>query len=194
MIVFWRHTKLQKQKDSTPTNGLITLTKCRIQNVPRMKPSTKNFVAVILLKQNTKTMLIYRKVEWPQNKPLSKGIYQRQSIPSTTMDTTTNVIILRWYNNRNAFPTLEATQITIAFYHDKDIDMLKLGCILPNLANICLHKSTDTKMYPSAEADKDLLEKIRKNRVGGPSVVFTRKAICWWNFFSKVCKLMQTNC
>ena len=40
-------------------------------------------------------------------------------------------------------------QKMIAFCHDKDIDMLKLGCTLPNLANICLHKSTDAKFYPS---------------------------------------------
>ena len=38
--------------------------------------------------------------------------------------------------------------------------MLNLGCTLPNLANICLHKSADTKTYPSTEADTDLTEKI----------------------------------
>ena len=45
----------------------------------------------------------------------------------------------------------------IDFYHDKDIDMLKLGCTLPNLANICLHKSTNAKFYPFTEGEKDLL-------------------------------------
>ena len=53
-------------------------------------------------------------------------------------------------------------QKLIAFYHDKDIDMLKLGCTLPNLANICLHKSTDAKFYPFIDGDKDLLEKFEK--------------------------------
>ena len=48
----------------------------------------------------------------------------------------------------------------IAFYHDKDIDMLKLSCTLPNLANICLHKSIDAKFYPWTEGHKDFLEKI----------------------------------
>ena len=74
---------------------------------------------------------------------------------------------LRWYNNIDVVPTLEAMLEMIAFYHDKNIDMLKLGCTLPNLANICLHKSTDAKFYPSTEADKDLLEKIREDVVGG---------------------------
>ena len=55
---------------------------------------------------------------------------------------------LRWYNNKDVVPTLEAMQIMIAFYHDKDIDMLKLVCTLPNLANSCLHKSTDAEFYP----------------------------------------------
>ena len=84
---------------------------------------------------------------------------------------------LRWYNNKDVVPTLEAMQKMFAFYHDKHIDMLKLGCTLPNLANICLHKSTDAKFYPFTEGDKDLLEKIREDVVGGPSIVFTRKAV-----------------
>ena len=34
---------------------------------------------------------------------------------------------LRWYNNKDFVPVLEAMQKMIAFYHDRDIDMLKLG-------------------------------------------------------------------
>ena len=55
---------------------------------------------------------------------------------------------LRWYNNKDVVPTLEAMQKTIAFYHNKDIDTLKLDCTLPNSAIICLHKSTDADVYP----------------------------------------------
>ena len=84
---------------------------------------------------------------------------------------------LRWYNNKDVVPTLEAMQKMLAFYHKKGIDMLKLGCTLPNLANICLHKSTSAKFYPFTETDKDLLQKIREDMVGGPSIVFTRKAV-----------------
>ena len=47
----------------------------------------------------------------------------------------------------------------IAFYHDKDIDMLKLGCVLPNMAHICLYKLTDAKFYPFTEGDMDFLGK-----------------------------------
>ena len=51
---------------------------------------------------------------------------------------------LRWYN-KDVVPTLEAMQKLLAFYHKKRIDRLKLGCTLPSLANICLHKSTSAK-------------------------------------------------
>ena len=98
---------------------------------------------------------------------------------------------LRWYNNKDVVPTLEAMQKMIAFYHNKGIDMLKLGCTLPNLANICLHKSTRAKFYPFTENDKDLLEKIREDMVGGPSIVFTRRAVVDETFIRKsenVCK------
>ena len=55
---------------------------------------------------------------------------------------------VNWYNNKDAVPTLEAMQKMLEFYHNKGIDMLKLGCTLPNLANICLHKATNHKFFP----------------------------------------------
>ena len=55
--------------------------------------------------------------------------------------------------------------------------MLKLGCTLQNLANICLHKSTSANYYPFTETDKDLLQEIREDMVGGPSIVFTPKGV-----------------
>ena len=92
---------------------------------------------------------------------------------------------LKWYNNKDVVATLEAMQKLIEFYHNKGIDMLKLGCTLPDLANICLHKSTDLKVYPFTESDKDLLEKIREDMVGGPFIGFTRKAVVDETFIRK---------
>ena len=66
---------------------------------------------------------------------------------------------LRLYNEKGVVPTLEAMQKLKVFYLEKHIDMLKFGFTLPNLANICLQKSTDAKIYPLTEADKNLLEK-----------------------------------
>ena len=99
---------------------------------------------------------------------------------------------LRRYNNKDVVPTLEAMQRMIAFHHDKDIDMLKLGCTLPSLAIICLHKSTDAKFYTITEGDEDLLEKNREDVVGGPSIVFTRKAVVDETFIRKSTNLCNS--
>ena len=99
---------------------------------------------------------------------------------------------LKWYNNKDVVPTLEAMQKMIKFYHNKGIDMQKLGCTLPNLANFCLHKSTDSKFYPFTESDRDLLEKIREDIAGGPSFVFTRKAVVDETFIRKTSNLWKS--
>ena len=98
-----------------------------------------------------------------------------------------------WYINKGVVPTLEAMQKMIVFYHEKDIDMLELGCILPNLANICLHKSTDAKFNPFTDGDKDLFEKIREDIVGGPSIVFTHKAVVDETFIRKSANICKSN-
>ena len=77
-------------------------------------------------------------------------------------------------------------QKMIAFYHDKDVDMVELGCTLPNLVNICLHKYTDAKFYPFTEGDKDLMEKIREDDFCGQSIVFTRETFIRKS--SNICK------
>ena len=99
---------------------------------------------------------------------------------------------LKWYNNKHVVLTLEAMQKMIEFYHNKGIDMLKLGCTLPNSANICLHKSTASKFYPFTESDNDLLEKILEDVVGGPSIVFTRKAVVDETFIRKSSNLCKS--
>ena len=80
----------------------------------------------------------------------------------------------------------------IAFYHDKDTNMLTLGCSLPNLAKLCLHKSTDTKIYPITEGDEDLLEKNQEAVVGGSSIVFTGKAVVDKTFTRKSTNLWKS--
>ena len=83
-------------------------------------------------------------------------------------------------------------QKTIEFFHNKGIDMLNFGCTLPNLAKICLHKSTDSKIHPFTELDKSLLRKIREDMVGGPSIVFTRKAVVDETFTRKSLNLCKS--
>ena len=84
---------------------------------------------------------------------------------------------LRWYNKTDVVPTFEAIQKLIPFYHDKNINMLYFTKPGQHLS-ICLHKSTDTKFYSFKEADEDMLEKIREDVFGGPSIVFIRKVCC----------------
>ena len=62
----------------------------------------------------------------------------------------------------NCFDNFGSNAKKIAFYHDKDIEKLKLGCALPNLANICIHKSTDAKFYLFTEGDEVLSENSRR--------------------------------
>ena len=77
--------------------------------------------------------------------------------------------LLRRYNTKDLIPISEAMRKMIDFHHNKDIEMLKLGCTLPNLANIFLHKPTDTKIDPITVADQQFLEKNR-DFLGGQSV------------------------
>ena len=96
------------------------------------------------------------------------------------------------YNNEDVVLTLEAMHKLIEFYHNKGIDMLKLRCTLPNLANICLHKTTDSHFYPFTKSDNDLLEKIREVLVRGPSIVFTPKSVVDETFTRKSLNLYKS--
>ena len=84
---------------------------------------------------------------------------------------------LSWYNNKEIVPKLDAMRKMVAFCHKKGIDMLKLGCTVPNMANICFHKPTSAKLYSFTETDENLLQKIREDMVVGPSIVSTRKTV-----------------
>ena len=84
---------------------------------------------------------------------------------------------LRWYNNKDVVSTLEAMRNMVDFYHNKGTDMLKLGCTSANLANSCHQKPTNAKFYPFTESNKDLLEKLPEDMVGGLFIVFTSTTV-----------------
>ena len=73
-------------------------------------------------------------------------------------------------------------QKLIALNHDKDIHMLKLGCTLPNLGNVCPLKYTDAKFHSFKEEDKDPLEETREDVSCGPSIISTTWSSVWRNF------------
>ena len=96
------------------------------------------------------------------------------------------------YNNKDVVSTLEAMQKRIEVYHQKEIFLLKLCCILSNMPNNCLYKSTDSHLYPFTESHQDLLEKIREDMVSGRSIVFTRKAVVDETVIRKPAKLCKS--
>ena len=55
--------------------------------------------------------------------------------------------------------------------------MLKLGCTLPNLANICLHQSTEQNSILPQWETRTYWRKTREDVVGGPCIVLTRKSV-----------------
>ena len=161
----------------------------KLRSCNTLEAENTNYVNLLKNGLTTEQAVIKLKLSRPPPNGIEKYHYLQQIWKQEQM--TSFKGILRWYNNKDVVPILEAMQKMIAFYHDKDIDMLKLGCTLPNLANICLHKSTDAKFYPCTEGDKDLLEKRREDIVGSPSIVFTRKAVVDETFIRKstnICK------
>ena len=68
---------------------------------------------------------------------------------------------LKWYNNKDVVPSLYAMTKMIQFYHSKQMDMLKLGYTLPNLANRFLHSSTDAAFFPFCVLGKEYDNYIR---------------------------------
>ena len=71
-------------------------------------------------------------------------------------------VFFRWYNNKDVVPTLEAMQKMIAFYHNKDIDMLKLGCTLPNMATFAYTKLLMQYSIHSRKEIKTFWKKFEK--------------------------------
>ena len=104
-----------------------------------------------------------------------------------------NEIFLKWYNNKDVFPTLEAMQKMTDFYRQKEIDKLKLGCTLPKLANICLHKPTDSKFYPFTESDRLVGEDSWRHGWWSLHCRYTQS--CGWrNFYPQINEFVQINC
>ena len=71
--------------------------------------------------------------------------------------------------------------------YTENVNLLKNGLTTEQ----AVIKSTDAKIYPVTEGDKDLLGKNREDVVVGPSIVFTRKAVVDETFIRKstnICK------
>ena len=134
-------------------------------------------------------------VKFKMSKPTPTGVesyqYLQQLRKQQQMKSFKDFLL--WYNKKDDVwcSHFGGNAINDGFLAQKDIDMMKLGCTLPILANKCLNKSTDNKFYPIMEADKDPFEKIWEDVVCGPSNVSKRQAVVDETFIWKstdICK------
>ena len=88
----------------------------------------------------------------------------------------TLVDFLRWYNNKDVVPFLEAIETQSRFYQERGIDMLKDGIGVPGLTLRYLFKNipSDTYFTLFSKQTKDIHTLIRQQLVGGPSIIFNR--------------------
>ena len=132
----------------------------KLRSCNPLEAEYKDYVNLLKSRLTTEQAVVKLKLSKPPPTGIENYQYLQQIWKQEQMSSCKD--FLRWYNSKDVVPTLEAMQKMIAFHHDKDIDMLKLGCTLPNLANICLHKSTDAKFYPFTERDKTFWKKFEK--------------------------------
>ena len=72
---------------------------------------------------------------------------------------------VRLFNKKNVVPILQAMNKITKFCHDQKGDMLQLGCTLPNLAIVCIHKSKDRKFYPPSKQKNTCMRKYDLKRL-----------------------------
>ena len=165
-------TRHERQKDSFHTSSLTTQINWTTKNFLHTKPSTTNFEVATLLKKSMLTskswsVVVWRQIlRWSQWNSLKYHPVERRTIPNCTKCGIRKkmkwVDFLRWYNKKDVLPTLEAMQKNVEFSHIKAIDMLKLGCTLPNLANICLHSSPSAETFYWQKANDICFQKFGK--------------------------------
>lgn len=87
---------------------------------------------------------------------------------------------LVWDNNLDVGPFVTAVTRLQQFYFDRNIDLFKIAMSVPGIARKMLF---DTATREGAEfmlldeKNKDLYHNIKSNIVGGPSIIYHRKAV-----------------
>ena len=83
---------------------------------------------------------------------------------------------LKWYNNLDVSPMVEAITKMRQFYINKNIDLFKDGITVPGLSNKIMFNSIedDTKFSLFSQENKDIYYLLKNSIVGGPSIVFNR--------------------
>ena len=81
---------------------------------------------------------------------------------------------LIWYNNLDVQPFCDALEKRCLFWKDKNIDMLRQGISKPAVTLTYLFTILESGIFFSLfdENNKDLHYLLKKNMVGGPSIIF----------------------
>jgi len=82
--------------------------------------------------------------------------------------------LLRYYNNLNVEPGLEALEKMRAFYTEKRIDILKVAVSLPGVSLHSLLRGTIERGAELYSPGKEAYDMRKNAMVGGPSIVFKR--------------------
>lgn len=78
---------------------------------------------------------------------------------------------LRYYNDLDMVPMLEALAKMRAFYNERGVDILKDAVSLPGVVLQYLLRGTEEVLYAPK---KEAYTLLKEAKVGGPSIVFTR--------------------
>ncbi|KAK3109123.1 hypothetical protein FSP39_023489 [Pinctada imbricata] len=95
-------------------------------------------------------------------------------------DMTTFKDFLVWYNNLDVGPFVTAVTRLQTFYFDRNIDIFKIAMSAPGIARKMLFdtaKREGAEFTIFDERNKDLYHCIKRNIVGGPSIIYHRKAV-----------------
>ncbi len=86
---------------------------------------------------------------------------------------------LVWYNNLDVGPFVVAIQRLQKFYFEKGIDVFKTAISVPGIARQMLFKTAEESGAEFSlidQSNEELYQTIKRNIVGGPSIIFTRHA------------------
>ena len=151
----WFDQPNKKQKTELPQYDAFY---SKLRTCNPLETEDTDYVDLLKSGLTTEQAVIKLKVSMPPPTGFENYHYLQQTWKQEQMSLLKE--FLRWYKNKDVVPTLEAMQNMVDFYHDIDIDMLKLGFTLPNLANICLNKSNNAKLVLERGGDGPL-EKYR---------------------------------
>ena len=103
--------------------------------------------------------------------------YQRFQQLWTENQWSTFAEFLKWYNDLDVTPMIQAIQNMNEFYKQKHIDFMHQAISLPGFTmRVCF----DSITYPEAEfhlfneKNKDIYQLFKENIIGGPSIIFNR--------------------